>query len=396
MTFKFPLQGTKEDWTVTYEFDLSKWHYGIDWSNYKKGSTLNAPIYASASGKVVKSEYGDVFKDGKKVTSSGYNVEIDHGKDIDGYYYGTRYQHMNSASPLKVGDVVKAGDIVGYVGGSGDGGYLNNGKSPSYGAHLHFEILKYTTPITGDPGQRGNVNPRDYIYNTQPTPTPAPTIAETYELYVAVPTYNNAANAKNKTNANKETYGPGIYYIYNKYSTGYNGMYNITTDPTGNSAGAWINPADNIKPAPVRKYKLNDMVSFKYIFSSSTSTKKLTPETTQGKITRVLTEDVANPYLIDEGNIGWTNEESITGLVVIETPKPVEEEKKPAQGPKIEVENPVEEPKVEESSNNTSKSDVASTENSNSEDTQTSKELTGMIFELLKKIVNVIIKLFQK
>lgn len=345
MTFRFPLPGTKEDWVVTQEYQRvdqggKENHYGIDWSAYKKGATLKAPIYAAADGVVCKASFGDDYGNGTKTTSAGYIVEINHGKDADGYYYGTRYQHMNAATILKVGASVKKGEIIGYVGSSG----------ASTGAHLHFEILKYNTPITGFSGQRGNVNPRNYIYNAQPTPTPAPSAVKTYELYVAVPTYNNAANAKNRVSANKITYGPGIFYIYTKYPDGVDGMFNITDNPTGNSAGAWINPADNVKPTPkpVRKYKVGDTVSFKYIFEKSTTTTKLTPAITQGKITRVLEEDVPNPYLIEDGAIGWTNEASITGLVTVKV------ETKPKEEPKQEEvkveEKPVvkEEPKVEE------------------------------------------------
>ena len=77
--------------------------------------------------------------------------------------------------------------------------------------------------------------------------TPTPTTVRTYELYTDVPTYANAGDAKAKTNK-KGTYKPGIYYIYNKYPDGVNGMLNISTDKTGNSAGSWINPSENVKP----------------------------------------------------------------------------------------------------------------------------------------------------
>ena len=242
MVFKFPLPSTKEDWVVTQEYQRidqggTTNHYGIDWSNYKKGATLKAPIYAAADGVVCKASFGDDYGNGTKTTSAGYIVEINHGKDADGYNYGTRYQHMDSATPLKVGDKVKAGDVVGYVGASGS----------ATGAHLHFEILKYKENITGFSGQRGNVNPRDYYYKESPS------TVKTYELFVAVPTYNNAANAKARVNANATKYGPGKFYIFSKYPDGVDGMLNITDNPSGASAGAWINPADNVKPQETPK-----------------------------------------------------------------------------------------------------------------------------------------------
>ena len=71
---------------------------------------------------------------------------------------------------------------------------------------------------------------------------------KTYELYTDVPTYASAEDAKAKTNK-KGTYKAGTYYVYNKYSDGVNGMLNISTDKTGDSAGSWINPSENVKPA---------------------------------------------------------------------------------------------------------------------------------------------------
>jgi 3-methyladenine DNA glycosylase Mpg len=77
--------------------------------------------------------------------------------------------------------------------------------------------------------------------------TPTPTTVSTYELYTDVPTYATAGDAKAKSNK-KGTYKAGTYYIYNKYPDGIYGMLNISTDKTGNSAGSWINPTENVKP----------------------------------------------------------------------------------------------------------------------------------------------------
>ena len=89
--------------------------------------------------------------------------------------------------------------------------------------------------------------------------TPTPAVVKSYELYVDVPTYASAGDAKAKANK-KGTYKAGTYYIYNKYLNGVDGMLNISTDKTGNSAGSWINPSENVKPAAptstVKTYKI--------------------------------------------------------------------------------------------------------------------------------------------
>jgi murein DD-endopeptidase MepM/ murein hydrolase activator NlpD len=56
----------------------------------------------------------------------GRQVWIDHGAGIV-----TRYAHLSAVAPLRVGDVVAAGQPIGAVGSSG---------YPEGGPHLHFEI----------------------------------------------------------------------------------------------------------------------------------------------------------------------------------------------------------------------------------------------------------------
>ena len=47
------------------------------------------------------------------------------------------------------------------------------------------------------------------------------------------------------------------------------------------------------------------------VYVSSDSTECLTPAINHGKITRII--DARNPYLLNDGNIGWVNNECITG-----------------------------------------------------------------------------------
>lgn len=71
-------------------------------------------------------------------------------------------------------------------------------------------------------------------------------------------------------------------------------------------------PTTPDKPKPSTKYKVGDVVNINGVYVSSTSSDKLKPAKTSGKITRIE-EGVRNPYLLDNGNIGWVNVGCITG-----------------------------------------------------------------------------------
>lgn len=98
------------------------YHNGID-----IGTSRGTPIYAAAAGEIVEVGY--------KKDSWGYYVKIKHDST-----YSTLYLHMNSYSVV-VGQKVKQGDVIGYVGSTGI----------ATGNHCHFSILKngsYVNPIT--------------------------------------------------------------------------------------------------------------------------------------------------------------------------------------------------------------------------------------------------------
>jgi hypothetical protein len=65
------------------------------------------------------------------------------------------------------------------------------------------------------------------------------------------------------------------------------------------------------------KYKVGDVVTINGVYVSSTSTEKLKPAITKGTITRVI-EGARNPYLLDNGNIGWVNDECIVNTTNIQ------------------------------------------------------------------------------
>ena len=89
-------------------------HKGIDFGG-RKGD----PIYATGNGKVVHSEKGLRRK------GYGQQLVIDHG-----FGYKTRYAHLNERL-VKVGQEVKRGELIGYMGSTGG----------STGPHLHYEVI---------------------------------------------------------------------------------------------------------------------------------------------------------------------------------------------------------------------------------------------------------------
>ena len=89
--------------------------------------------------------------------------------------------------------------------------------------------------------------------------------------------------------------------------------------------GSRIDPTSYLnKDLPVKqpenatndKYDLGDVVTVNGIYVSSTSTEKLNPGYTKGKITRIL-DNVRNPYLIDDGKLGWANDDCIVGETTV-------------------------------------------------------------------------------
>lgn len=106
---------------------ISDFHLGIDLISAKYGTDY---IVAFESGKVVYAGYNGGY---------GNVVYIDHGNG-----YQTRYAHQKYLN-VKVGDYVNKGDILGYMGATGN----------VTGAHVHFEVR-----INGN-----TVNPYDYVFN---------------------------------------------------------------------------------------------------------------------------------------------------------------------------------------------------------------------------------------
>lgn len=68
----------------------------------------------------------------------------------------------------------------------------------------------------------------------------------------------------------------------------------------------WI---DYVEEKPM-KHKIGEVVEINGVYVSSSSTDKLTPAVKKGTITKIV-EGARNPYLLDDGKIGWVNDECI-------------------------------------------------------------------------------------
>lgn len=80
-------------------------------------------------------------------------------------------------------------------------------------------------------------------------------------------------------------------------------------------------PEPTPEPTPTTKYKVGDVVNINGVYVSSTSTEKLVPLVTRGTITKVIAT-ARNPYLLDDGNIGWVNDDCIVGDTPAPAPAP--------------------------------------------------------------------------
>ncbi len=104
---------------VTSEYG-NRYHPILKTNRFHAGIDIGAPngtqIYAAADGKILYVGW---------VSGYGQTVMIDHGNSIT-----TLYGHMSGYGKFSTGQYVVAGDVIGYVGSTGQ----------STGNHLHFEV----------------------------------------------------------------------------------------------------------------------------------------------------------------------------------------------------------------------------------------------------------------
>lgn len=73
------------------------------------------------------------------------------------------------------------------------------------------------------------------------------------------------------------------------------------------------------------KHKIGEIVEINGVYVSSNSTEKLTPAIKKGTITKIV-EGARNPYLLDDGKIGWVNDDCIIEPTPIDYEKLYKEE----------------------------------------------------------------------
>jgi murein DD-endopeptidase MepM/ murein hydrolase activator NlpD len=113
-------------WRIHPIYKIRKFHYGMDFT-----APTGTDIYATGDGVIEEIE--------NTKRGFGNEIVINHG-----YGYKTLYGHM-SAFNVKVGQRVKRGDVIGYVGSTG----------LSTAPHLHYEVS-----INGE-----KVNPVNFYFN---------------------------------------------------------------------------------------------------------------------------------------------------------------------------------------------------------------------------------------
>jgi murein DD-endopeptidase MepM/ murein hydrolase activator NlpD len=155
----WPLQGLTTTITSNFSYRSSpttgrgEFHVGIDITKLG-GGTAGRPISAANDGTVIVAIHSNV--------SYGNHIVVDHGGGML-----TLYGHCTSfAAGIDVGTKVKKGQIIAYVGSTGN----------STGPHLHFSVIlngKYVNPLNYTYGHEvcNNAEALKHIsnyYSTQP------------------------------------------------------------------------------------------------------------------------------------------------------------------------------------------------------------------------------------
>lgn len=189
------LKGGKHYITLDYgnTYSDGSFHKGIDLVASKEAGKGADYIVAFADGKVTG--YHNTFSGTTTNTGTagmGNYVIIDHGNG-----YKTRYMHMLKGSvKVKTGDKVKKGQVIGYMGNTGN----------SFGRHLHFDISYNKSTHGGHlSNSRYYLDPKPYLKGEREFGKVASTVAPSLEkLTVNV---NSFLNVRKEPSVNSKILG---------------------------------------------------------------------------------------------------------------------------------------------------------------------------------------------
>jgi murein DD-endopeptidase MepM/ murein hydrolase activator NlpD len=116
----------------------NQWHNGVDLP-----APTGTPIFSPWDGVVKKIWQDDL---------NGNGIQIEHSDPDHPEVYFTGYAHMSAYGDFKVGDSVKAGDTIGYIGSTG----------ASTGPHSHFVVFSKDTQFVGG-SSRTDLDPLPYL-----------------------------------------------------------------------------------------------------------------------------------------------------------------------------------------------------------------------------------------
>ena len=132
---------------LTYSQSMGQWetHEGIDFV-----CDVGTDVKAAAAGKVVQILNNDAALHGNKI-GYGVAVVIEHDNGMS-----TAYANLAENVLVKVGDKVKAGQVIGKVGDT------STRESVSIeGSHLHFALLKNAKDVKS--GEIASLDPKKYF-----------------------------------------------------------------------------------------------------------------------------------------------------------------------------------------------------------------------------------------
>ena len=112
---------------------VKKFHYGMDFT-----APRGTPIYATGDGRIERAD--------NSATGYGNHIRVNHG-----YGYTSLYAHLYKYN-VRVGQRVKRGDVIGFVGSTG------RSEAP----HLHYEIYKDGERINPINFYYGNLSPEEF------------------------------------------------------------------------------------------------------------------------------------------------------------------------------------------------------------------------------------------